>query len=124
MNDERESWYEEDAGPLVRLYAVTRGRGRVARPELNMATLVVDAHRGAALRRTEPEYIAIVELCRTPQSVAEVSARLRLPLTLTKVLIGDLIDDGRLVYRAPHTTVTVESELSLLQAVLEGIRAL
>ena len=25
----RETWYDEDAGPLVRPYAVTRGRTRV-----------------------------------------------------------------------------------------------
>ncbi|MBF6327342.1 DUF742 domain-containing protein [Nocardia transvalensis] len=124
MNYPRESWYEEDAGPLVRLYAVTRGRGRVERPELNMATLVVDVGRGAALRRTEPEYAAIVRLCRTPQSVAEVAALLRLPLSMTKVLIGDLIDDGRLAHRSPQPTISADSDLGLLQAVLNGIRAL
>lgn len=124
MSDRREHWYEEDAGPLVRLYAVTRGRGQVQRPELNMATLVVDAHRGAALRRTEPEYTAIVRLCHTPLSVAEVSAHLHLPLTLTKVLIGDLIDDGRLIYRSPPTTTGGGSDMGVLHALLEGIRAL
>ncbi|MCM6775885.1 DUF742 domain-containing protein [Nocardia sp. CDC159] len=124
MNGPRESWYEEDAGPLVRLYAVTRGRGRVAHADLTLATQVVDARIGAALHRTEPEYAAIVRLCRTPQSVAEVAARLRLPLTLVKVLIGDLIDDGRLRYRSTPAAVTPEAELALLQAVLHGIRAL
>ncbi|MFI6870818.1 DUF742 domain-containing protein [Nocardia sp. NPDC050406] len=124
MNDRREHWYEEDAGPLVRLYAVTRGRGQAQRPELNMATLVVDAHRGAAMRRTEPEYAAIVAMCHTPLSVAEVSAHLRLPLTLTKVLIGDLIDDGRLIFRSPPTTTGARSDMGVLHALLEGIRAL
>ncbi|BDT91887.1 MULTISPECIES: DUF742 domain-containing protein [Nocardia] len=124
MSDQHDSWYEEDAGPLVRLFAITRGRGRAVRRELNLVTLVVDGAPGTALRRTEPEYAAIIELCRTPQSVAEVSARLRLPLTMTKVLIGDLLDDGRLIVRSAQPPTGPESDLGLLRAVLDGIRAL
>ncbi|WP_280293416.1 DUF742 domain-containing protein [Nocardia abscessus] len=124
MTYPHDPWYEEDAGPLVRLYAITRGRGRAARPELNLTTQVVDAAPGTALRRTEPEYAAIVQLCHTPQSVAEVSARLHLPLTMTKVLIGDLLDDGRLICRSPQPAIGAESDLGLLRAVLDGIRAL
>ncbi|MBF6178970.1 MULTISPECIES: DUF742 domain-containing protein [Nocardia] len=124
MSDAREHWYEEDAGPLVRLYAVTRGRGRARRPDLDMTTLVVDIHRGAASRRTEPEYAAIIGLCRTPLSVAEVSAHLRLPLTVTKVLIGDLIDDGRLLHRSPPPAPTGHADTGVLHTLLEGIRAL
>ncbi|MFF0495424.1 DUF742 domain-containing protein [Nocardia aobensis] len=121
MND-GDAWFDDEAGPLVRLYAVTQGRGRSNRPELDMLTLIVDIGRGAALRRHEPEYAAIVELCRTPQSVAEVAARLELPLTMTKVLVGDLIDDGRLEYRQPRQDEA--SDVGLLQALLDGIRGL
>lgn len=124
MSYPRESWYEEDAGPLVRLYAVTRGRGRAARPELNTGTLLLDAGIGLPVRRSEPEYTAIVRLCRVQQSVAEVSAQLGLPLTLTKVLIGDLIDDGRLVYRSPAPIAETGADVDLLRAVLNGIKAL
>ncbi|BCK57650.1 DUF742 domain-containing protein [Nocardia wallacei] len=124
MSYPRESWYEEDAGPLVRLYAVTRGRGRAARSELNTGTLLLDAGAGLPVRRSEPEYTAIVRLCRVQQSVAEVSARLGLPLTLTKVLVGDLIDDGRLVYRSPAPVAETGADVDLLRAVLNGIKAL
>ncbi|APE34043.1 hypothetical protein BOX37_08710 [Nocardia mangyaensis] len=123
MTDEPEHWYEEDAGPLVRLYAVTRGRGRAPRRELDLTTLLIDAHAEAAPRRPGPEYDAIVEMCRAPLSVAEVSAHLHLPLTLTKVLVGDLIDDGRLAARAPEPTASEPStDLHVLRAVLAGIR--
>ncbi|MBF6172190.1 DUF742 domain-containing protein [Nocardia blacklockiae] len=124
MNYPRESWYEEDAGPLVRLYAVTRGRGRAARPELSATTLVIDGAVGLPVRRTEPEYTAIVRLCRVQQSVAEVSAQLGLPLTLTKVLIGDLIDDGRLIHRSPDTTTDASRDVDLLRAVLSRLETL
>ncbi|MGW5440178.1 DUF742 domain-containing protein [Nocardia asteroides] len=122
MSDEREHWYEEDAGPIVRLYAVTRGRGKIQRDELDLTTLLVDAGAGTRLRRTEPEYAAIVELCRTPMAVAEVSAHLRLPLNLAKVLIADLVDEGRLVARPPRQTATGRADVDVLRAVLAGIR--
>ncbi|MGW5317505.1 DUF742 domain-containing protein [Nocardia thailandica] len=124
MTDEREHWYEEDAGPLVRLYAVTRGRGRTARTELDLTTLLVDAGAGMRLRRSEPEYAAIVDLCRTPMAVAEVSAHLQLPLNLAKVLIGDLVEEGRLLARAPQYTPVGTPDLRVLRAVLAGIRRL
>ncbi|WP_067817092.1 DUF742 domain-containing protein [Nocardia inohanensis] len=124
MSDTREHWYEDEAGPLVRLYAVTRGRGRVDRPELDITTLVIDAGFASALRRPEPEYAAILRLCRGPLSVAEVSAHMRLPLTLTRVLIGDLIDDRLLSFRSPPPATDGAFDTGLLAAVLEGIRAL
>lgn len=122
MTDEREHWYEEDAGPIVRLYAVTRGRGRTERDELDLTTLLVDAGAGTRLRRAEPEYAAIVDLCRTPMAVAEVSAHLGLPLNLAKVLIADLIDEGRLIARAPQHRTVGSPDLGVLRAVLAGIR--
>ncbi|NKY85882.1 DUF742 domain-containing protein [Nocardia veterana] len=123
MND-GDAWFDDEAGPLVRLYAVTHGRGRSTRPELDMLTLVVDNGRGSALHRHEPEYEAIAELCRTPQSIAEVAARLALPLTMTKVLVGDLIDDGRLEFRQPRQAEAGPGDVSLLRALLDGIRGL
>ncbi|WP_040841879.1 DUF742 domain-containing protein [Nocardia brevicatena] len=123
MNDAHtDPWGEEDAGPVVRLYALTRGRGRTGRSDLSLDTMVVDARAGFALRRTEPEYVEIVRLCRSPQSVAEVSAQLRLPLTLTKVLIGDLIDDGRLVVRAPVEATNDIADIGLLQMIANNLR--
>lgn len=113
---------EEDAGPVVRLYALTRGRGGSERAELTLDSMVVDAGSGLALRRPEPEYAEIVRLCRVAQSVAEVSARLGVPLTLTKVLIGDLIDDGRLNVRAPVRTPDDAAGLGLLRTIADSLR--
>lgn len=116
-----DDWDEEDAGPVVRLYAVTRGRGRASRSDLTLDTMVVDASPGLASRRTEPEYVEIVRLCRVAQSVAEVSAQLHVPLALTKVLIGDLVDDGRLLVRAPAETGD-NADLGLLRTIANSLR--
>ncbi|WP_194829045.1 DUF742 domain-containing protein [Nocardia sp. XZ_19_231] len=122
MSDEREHWYEDEASPLVRLYAVTGGRAKAQRLDLELTTLLVDARSGARSRLLAPEYDAIVELCRTALSVAEVSAHLHLPLTTTKILIGDLIDEGRLRARAPRNQLNTAPDLDVLRAVLAGIK--
>ncbi|MGW1741451.1 DUF742 domain-containing protein [Nocardia sp. NPDC001965] len=122
MTGPREPWAEEEAGPVARLYAMTGGRGRTARTELTLDTMVVDVGVGFAPRRTEPEYLDIIRFCRVPQSVAEVSAQCRIPLAMTKVLVGDLIDDGRLAVRAPVETTDVTSDLGLLQTIANSLR--
>ncbi|MQY30662.1 DUF742 domain-containing protein [Nocardia aurantia] len=123
MKHDDTSWFDEDA-PLLRPYAVTRGRTVGAGHELDMLTLVVCAPRAPRLRRTEPEYTDIMRLCQVPQSVAEVSAVLHLPLAVTKILVGDLIGEGYLDFRAPMQTDIGPNDVNLLRAVLDGIRRL
>lgn len=122
MTQPREPWFDEAAGPLVRPYALTRGRTTGAGPELDMLTSVVADDAAGPLRRTEPEYADILRLCRVSQSVAEVSAQLRLPLAVTKILVGDLIGDRQLIFRAPVPTEAGPEDLNILRAVLDGIR--
>jgi hypothetical protein len=124
MTGKGEPWFDEAAGPLVRPYAVTRGRTIGAGHELDMLTVVVIADRAPTLRRTEPEYIDIVRLCRIPQSVAEVAAHVKLPLAVTKILVGDLIGEGHLIFRAPVQPEAGPGDLNILRAVLDGIRKL
>jgi hypothetical protein len=90
-----------------------------------MITLVLAVDTAADLRRREPEYLDIVRLCRAPQSVAEVSAALRLPLMVTKILLSDLLADGHLICRSVSlVTDTGLHNLDLLRTVLDGIRNL
>ncbi|WP_216903468.1 DUF742 domain-containing protein [Nocardia alni] len=125
MTQYGQSWYDDAAGPLVRPYALTRGRTIGAGHELDMLTLVVVADRAPTLRRTEPEYSQIMRLCRKPLSVAEVSAMLKLPLAVAKILVGDLISEGHLTFRAPTRTEPGDpGDLTVLRAVLAGIRKL
>jgi hypothetical protein len=118
----RESWFDEDAGPLVRPYAVARGRTRPTRHDLELITLVVAVTADNRIDM-DPEYWRIVEICQRPLSVAEVSAMLKLPLVVIKVLLSDLIDWGFVVFRSPPRTSDVPN-MELLQAVLDGIRKL
>jgi hypothetical protein len=124
MTGKGEPWFDEAAGPLVRPYAVTRGRTIGAGHELDMLTVVIIADHAPTLRRTEPEYIDIVRLCRVPQSVAELAAHVKLPLAVTKILVGDLIGEGHLIFRAPVQPEAGPGDLNILRAVLDGIRKL
>jgi Protein of unknown function (DUF742) len=118
-----ETWYDDAAGPLVRPYAMTRGRTRTSRIELDLVTLIVavptppdDGLDRAAL---DPEYVSILQLCRRPTSIAEISAALNLPLGVVKVLVGDLIEHRQVIYRSG-----LQPAPDVLQAVLDGIRRL
>ncbi|MEU4315964.1 DUF742 domain-containing protein [Nocardia sp. NPDC024068] len=122
MTGTRDPWFDDDAGPLVRPYAITRGRTMGAGHDLDMLTVVVKARGAPPLRRSEPEYIDIVHLCTEAQTVAEVAAALKLPLAVTKILVGDLIGDGHLIFRAPVQMESGPGDFNILRAVLDGIR--
>ncbi|MFD4401342.1 DUF742 domain-containing protein [Nocardia sp. NPDC058499] len=122
MTGTRDSWFDDDAGPLVRPYAITRGRTVGAGHDLDMLTIVVRARGAPPLRRTEPEYLDIVQLCTEPQTVAEVAAALKLPLAVTKILVGDLIGDSHLIFRTPVQMESGPGDFNILRAVLDGIR--
>ncbi|WP_054812485.1 DUF742 domain-containing protein [Nocardia arizonensis] len=124
MTRRGEPWFDEAAGPLVRPYALTRGRTMGAGQDLDILTVVVLADNAPALRRTEPEYAEIVRLCTVPQTVAEVAANLKLPLAVTKILVGDLIGGGHLIFRSPVQSDAGPGDLNVLRAVLDGIRKL
>jgi hypothetical protein len=125
MTAPREPWYDDAAGPLIRPYAVTGGRTSSNWRDLDMITLVVAARWDTSVERMGHEYTDIVRLCGHPISVAEVSASLSLPLAVTKILIGDLIEAGYLIFRAPPGGAANHSgDLHLLQAVLDGVRKL
>jgi len=107
---------------LVRPHVVTGGRAYPSRNTFDAVTLVSVAAEpmGAVL---SPEKQRLMELCRGGAlSVAEIAAHLALPLSVTKVLLSDLVDVGYLAIRAPLPPVDTP-DLSLLKDVLDGLRA-
>ena len=117
---------EETAGPrLVRPYALTHGRTE-AKVDLPIeATLEV---LPSAKSATWPEGDLsgrIVELCATNPSVAEVSAKLHIPLGVARVLLGDLITAGHMKTRATISeNTTTDERRALIERTLSGLRAL
>lgn len=115
------TWYDEAAGPLVRPYAMTQGRTRSNRAELDLITIVVAVVPASDCTSLPPEYQQILWSCQWPKSVVEVAAEAGLPVVVVKVLLGDLIDGNYLVYRPPDTS---RPHHDLIQAVLHGLRSL
>ncbi|WP_030175724.1 DUF742 domain-containing protein [Streptomyces sp. NRRL S-813] len=121
-------WFDDEAGPVVRPYAMTRGRtSHAAQHRLDLIAVVVtephvdDAEADHAL---SPEHVDIVELCRdTPQSVAELAAELDLPIGVVRVLIGDLVDEEYVHVSRPVPPAELPAE-SILRDVINGLRAL
>ncbi|MBA3488968.1 MAG: DUF742 domain-containing protein [Longispora sp.] len=116
----------EPTGVLVRPYAVTRGRTR-PRLEIALEALVETTDRGrreAVANSREQQHIAGLCTGRS-QSLAEISARMSLPLGVTRVLVADMVTDGLV---AVHSPTSMESTGSvgtdLLERVLSGLRRL
>jgi len=67
----------------------------------------------------------IMALCAASPSVAEIAARLDIPLGVARVLVGDLVADG---YLRVQTTLTERSSTDerreLIGRTLRGLRAL
>jgi hypothetical protein len=117
-------WIDEDAGPLVRPYAMTRGRTKPANIALDMITVVMTARLEFDRLGIEEEYIELLELCRQPMSVAELAARLDVPMVVVKVLLSDMIERGEVVTRQPSGSTSQATDITILQAVLDGVRRL
>ncbi len=112
-----------DTSSLVRPYAVTGGRTK-PRYDLPMEALISAApYPRQDITTLTPEYKAIIDLCRNWRSVAEVSALLRLPLGVARVLIADMAYDGLLrLHQSP--LAEGQPDLQLLERVLSGLRKL
>src|SRR6266498_5615924 len=91
---------------LVRPYTLTGGRARNRWTELQIEALLTAMPASHAHLPLNPEQRTIARLCRQQfQSVAEISALLKLPLGVVRVLVGEMVDQGVLdLYQPTHHT--------------------
>jgi hypothetical protein len=108
---------------LVRPYAVTGGRTK-PRYQLEIEAMVAAAHYEARdLSVLSPECQAILGFCRDWRSVAEISAVLRMPLGVARILIADMAVEGLVrIHQLDHAQG--RPDLNLLERVLSGLRKL
>jgi hypothetical protein len=119
--DRRENRPQREPGRLVRPYYMTGGRTQPAHTDLEIEALVSTTALGERAPQLTVEQRAIAALCRDILSIAEISARLDLPLGVTRVLVGDMADGGLVVLHRP-VTVGDRPDLALLQRVLYGLQ--
>lgn len=107
----------------VRPYAMTGGRTRPTHDALAIETLVSTTSSVDLTPKLTVEQRAIAVLCHDLLSIAEVSAKLHLPLGVVRILVGDMADDHLVtVHRPAHAGD--RPDLALLERVLYGLRSI
>ena len=121
----KERWFDRDAGPVVRPYAVTKGRTMpapgsfVGLIDVVMAVAdpltSVDAHLAREHRR-------ILSHCRLPITVVDLASDVDLPVGVVRVLLSDLSQYGML--RVVAATQEPAKHERLLRDVLDALQTL
>jgi uncharacterized protein DUF742 len=124
MEDRQGSGRSDPKGRLVRPYTVTGGRTRpTTYIDLELETLVSTTSLGETSPNLSLEWRSIALLCRDILSIAEISARLDLPLGVARVLVGDMAEEGMVRVHRP-ALVGDRPDLALLERVLYGLRTI
>lgn len=119
-----EIWVDDHAGPVVRPYAMTRGRTRHAYGEFDIISLVSTLRTPTSLDiGIGPEHASILKLADRPISVAELAAYLKLPLGTIRVMLGDLLE-RELVHVQEPTAPDGFTDTHIIEAAINGLRAL
>jgi hypothetical protein len=118
VNDER--WLDEDAGPIVPAYLLTRGRTVPASEAIDLIAVIITAGGLTPPVGLNPEHLIILQKCTKPTRLVDVAAELNLPIGVVRVLVGDL-----------HAQQLVQVELpppapdaKVLLEVISGLKAL
>ncbi|MFG2640739.1 DUF742 domain-containing protein [Streptomyces sp. NPDC048370] len=125
MTDQGRRWYDDEAGPLVRLYAMTSGRARAGGGEtFDLMTVVHGSPRPERGPVLSPEESEIHRLCTPrPRPVADIASDAGLPLAVVRVLLGNLLEAG-LVRVSPPVPAAQLPDPRILKRVIDGLRAL
>lgn len=118
MTDDMWDGDEVEQGRLVPLYILVNGRTSPRANNLDLATQVFALDTDT--RRLEPEYARIVTQCATWMSIAEIGAYLRMPLTITKVMVDVLLEQGYLGIGSPAQEEI--ADLRLMETILTGLQ--
>ncbi|MEF9907314.1 DUF742 domain-containing protein [Streptomyces sp. P9-A2] len=110
------------AGRLVRPFTLTGGRTRPSRADFTLITTVTTVEpQPVEAARLQPEHTRILRLCAEPLAVAELAARLDLPMSVVVIMLCDLLEAGRIIVRPPHHVTRTKPDLDLLQKVRDGL---
>jgi hypothetical protein len=117
-------WLDQDAGPVVRPYAVTQGRVAPSGGDFDLVAFVVATMPGAPPAPSlQPEHHALVGAAWEPTPVVELASKLDLSIGVVRVLLGDLRSAGLIsLYEPP--AASRPHDVDVLKAVVNGLRAL
>ncbi|MBB4920766.1 DUF742 domain-containing protein [Streptosporangium saharense] len=125
MNDDVE-WVDEEAGPVVRPYALTGGRTATSTSSSAFDLLSMVVANGSVISAGShlgSEHRRLLGLMKRTRPIVEIASESGLPIGVIKVLLGDLLDQGLILVRSPLPANTSPAE-GLLREVISGLRAL
>lgn len=122
-NDDR--WLDAEAGPVVRPYALTRGRTRHSGEAFDLvATVTAIRTQVTDPAALAPEHMSVLKLARLPTTVVDIASDVDLPLGVVRILLADLRELGLVAIRGPASTKAQQVDRNTLREVLHGLRGL
>ena len=124
MSAPKDRWLDREAGPVVRPYAMTKGRTAPASGSyVGLIDVVVAvANPLPSDVRLNREHRRILSRCHEPVTVVDLASDIDLPVGVVRVLLSDLSQYGAL--RVVATSREPVSHERLLRDVLDALQAL
>ena len=116
-------WLDQDAGPVVRPYALTGGMTRPSGQRFDLLDMVGVIRRPAQdMPQLAPEQAEVLQRCHIPAPLVDLAADLDLPVGVIRILVSDLRERGLVtIHRAQPAGF---GDLKILQEVVDGLRRL
>jgi hypothetical protein len=114
-------WNDQDAGPVVRPYALTGGLTRPAGKPLDLLDMVGLIRQASQdMPALPPEQTEVLQRCQIPVPLVDLASDLDLPVGVIRILVSDLRERGLVaIHRAQPAGV---GDLKILQEVVDGLR--
>ncbi len=116
---------------VVRPYAMVAGRTRIPEGiDLSLEALIRGVLPDPSTSTVSAEHLTTEErrilhlTATTYQSVAELSARLRVPVGVVRIVVADLLDRGRVQVGRRPAQGEAGLGLDILESVLDGISSI
>ncbi len=123
MPSSEERWLDDEAGPVVRPYALTGGRTRHAGESFDLVATVTATRALADPAALAPEHLSVLRLARVPTTVADIASDVDLPLGVVRIILADLRELGLVAIRTP-VSMAERVDKHTLREVLNGLRGL
>ncbi len=114
---------DETPGGHYRPYLLTGGRTGGGASGVHIETVLVRDHSVIPRQATwSNELEMIVAACEQPVAVAEVAARIGLPIGVVQVLTGDLVTAGVLL--RSESSLSLADDVLFIERLINGVAAL
>ena len=115
--------HEQAPGDHHHPYLLTGGRTGGGASGVHIETLLVrDVAAAEGQTAWSGQLAMIIAICETPIAVAEVAARVGLPIGVVQVLAGDLVTAGVLLRSS--STMSLADDVLFIERLIHGVDAL